>query len=247
MEKINERIKRIIWIDEKNIQCDGRDPGEFFEIHNTELYLCNSVKNAFNLIENSQEEVKKGNISYYKKKFEFNLFYVIISGSLAEEYYKELISKTKILNILPATIIYCKNVEYHKKKPYYLDKFLNPGGVTNDIQTVIDYININEYHCKPEMSIFSSLSIKNEENENNLNGGSVFIRAEKLKDIAYPILFGQLINSSLIIKDELKYYQDYLINKYPNLFYLIKPSLEKKMDIAYDILAKFYAHMYTVE
>lgn len=80
------------------------------------------------------------------KEMKFVLIYVIISGNLAEEFFKEYI---KIVNgtdikVICATIVFCSNVDFHKSKPYYMDPFLNPRGVTNDFMTIINYTTSDE-------------------------------------------------------------------------------------------------------
>ena len=63
-----------------------------------------SVNEAFQLF-----EIKK-------EVFDFRLFYVIVSGRLAEEYFNNYAEKVINMNILSASIIYCYNDSYHKKK-----------------------------------------------------------------------------------------------------------------------------------
>ena len=113
--------KRIIWID-KNI--NNTENQIFLEILKDGIkdgifYPVESVKEAFNLIRNRKESIdgKKEKI----KIFQFRLFYVIVSGSLSNDFFNEYIKTTKELTILAATIIFCGNKYIHMKKPYYLD------------------------------------------------------------------------------------------------------------------------------
>ena len=56
-----------------------------------------------------------------------------------------------------------------------------------------------------------------------------------------------MINSSFITEFELESFQCFLMDYYPELKDLIFPAREKKIDIPYYLLAKFYLRMYTNE
>ena len=72
--------------------------------HDYKITTLESVNEAFQLF-----EIKK-------EVFDFRLFYVIVSGRLAEEYFNNYAEKVINMNILSASIIYCYNDSYHKKK-----------------------------------------------------------------------------------------------------------------------------------
>ncbi len=59
------------------------------------IIILKSVKQAFDLFEQD------------KQIFEFNLFYVIVSGRYAEEFFNNYSEKVIDMNILCASIIYC--------------------------------------------------------------------------------------------------------------------------------------------
>ena len=137
MEKPNK--KKIIWIDQN---IDNEENSYTYEeftnsLPEFDIIKCKSVKETFDYIS------KK-----YESDFKFKLFYVIVSGTLSEEFFNEYVKKTLELHILCATIIYCS--EKHRKlnefKPFYLDNFLNPGKVTDSSFFVINYIKSIE--CK---------------------------------------------------------------------------------------------------
>ena len=137
MEKI------ILWIDKNMNTYDNKSTLEYFKVNlkNFSIKTFVSVSNAFKEIKNN------------KNIYEFNLFYVIVSGSLAEEFFTVYAKETQKINIIAATIVYCFNQKYHENKPYYLDPFLNPGKITNNAQSVVEYILKDECDWKNRMGI----------------------------------------------------------------------------------------------
>ena len=99
-------VKRIIWIDENVDSIENKVFLEIFEggIKNAKFYLKKSVKEAFDLIKNLREKIK-GNRRV--KIFHFRLFYVIVSGSLSNEFFSEYVKTTRELGIISANIIFC--------------------------------------------------------------------------------------------------------------------------------------------
>ena len=134
----NPKKKKVIWIDQNIDNDENKYTYEEFtnSLPEFDIIKCKSVKETFDLIEKNYEDYK------------FKLFYVIVSGSLSEEFFNEYVKKSLEMHILCATIIYCS--EKHRKmnefKPFYLDNFLNPGKVTDSSYFVIDYIKSIE--CK---------------------------------------------------------------------------------------------------
>ena len=130
MENLKKR--KIIWIDQ-NIENEGNSYTykEFtYSLPEFDIIKAKSVKEAFSIIWQNYEDYK------------FKLFYVIVSGTLSEEFFNEYVKKSLELHILCATIIYCseKNRKLNEFKPFYLDNFLNPGKVTDSSYFVIEYI-----------------------------------------------------------------------------------------------------------
>ena len=135
--------KRILWIDKNLNTFDNKSTLEYFKdnLKNYIIITFESVSNAFKEIKNN------------KNIYEFDLFYVIVSGSLTEEFFTVYAKETQKINIIAATIVYCFNQKYHENKPYYLDPFLNPGKITNNAQIVVDYILRDECDWKNGMGI----------------------------------------------------------------------------------------------
>ena len=129
-QNIDNHKETIIWLD-KNVF--NKENKFIYEIYLPRFdkfnFLCfTSVKELISFITK--------NLNY----FEFRLFYIIVSGRLAEEFYNEYVKITEKFNIIAATIVYCFQRKYHETKPYFKDSFLNSGGITFDFEDVINYI-----------------------------------------------------------------------------------------------------------
>ena len=74
-----------------------------------------------------------------------------------------------------------------------------------------------------------------------------FYYMNNLGEMAYPLLMAKNIKANLINYNELEEFQRYFIKLYPNLKQFIKPSEEKDIYVPYNILAKYYLHLYTHE
>ena len=96
--KIERNYKQIIWID----QNVNNEENKF-----TLQYFKSELKNDYNII--TLESVKQAFDLFEQEKqiFEFNLFYVIVSGRLAEEFFNNYAEKVIDMNILYASFIYC--------------------------------------------------------------------------------------------------------------------------------------------
>ena len=180
--------------------------------------------------------------------FEFRHFYVIVSGRLAESFFNSYLIIADKYNVIADTIVYCYNQKYHETKPYFMDKFLNPGGITLDFENVVNYILKDECDWK-------NIDKNYQEYIPEKKGyGDVFMNIDTSNEyeLALPILISRTINSSLIGKDEITNFQNLLINRYCKsysrpIMKLIKPSGNKNMNIPLHFLAKFFIKFYTQE
>ena len=224
--------KEVIWIDNN---CESDENQINYTIFSCNLsekeYNITTVKlvdDAFNLIENN------------KKIYFLKLFYVIVSGEQSKLFFTTYTQKNLELNILCYTIIFDNNSKFYEYEPFFQDPFLNPGGVSNDPEYICFQIKKIEYDLNQN---FPKVEIC----ERKEGFGNVFTYSNDLSGICFPLLLGKLINTTLIKEDELKKFQSFLLGNYARLKHLIKPSLEKNMEIPYHILAKFYAKIYTEE
>ena len=104
LEKDNNKI---IWIDQNVNNLENKHTLIYFKEElkdNYDIITFESVSETFNLLK------KLENI------FKFKLLYVIVSGRLAEEYFNNYAEKVIDMNILCASIVYCFNDSFHKKK-----------------------------------------------------------------------------------------------------------------------------------
>ena len=136
--KIDQNKECIIWLDQNVFNDENKATYKFYKFFLSNFnFLCfTSVDSLFSFI------IKK------KNYFEFRLFYIVVSGSLAEEYFSKYVKNSEKYNILAASIVYCLHPIYHEMKPYFEDKFLNSGGVTCDFETVKNYILKDECNWK---------------------------------------------------------------------------------------------------
>ena len=151
---------------------------------------------------------------------------------------------------MTATIIYTSkaNISNLEKNPFYGDPYLNHGKYGNSISSLVDYIK----SIQSPYYVTESIPYKNEVHTRNqisrdLEFGAQFTCLNNLEEMAYPILICKCINWSLIEKDAFENMQKYLIKNYPNLKQFIKPSQEKDILIPFNVLAKYYLYLYTLE
>ena len=150
--KIDQNKECIIWLDQNVFNDENKATYNFYKfcISNFNFLCFTSVDSLFSFI------IKK------KNYFEFRLFYIVVSGSLAEEYFSEYVKNSEKYNILAASIVYCLHPIYHEMKPYFEDKFLNSGGVTCDFETVINFILKDECNLKKIHQIYKEYKWKSQ-------------------------------------------------------------------------------------
>ena len=131
-DEMDYNKEAIIWLDKNIFNEENTSTYEDYlpKLKTFNFFRFTSVNDLFEYITNEE------NINYFK----FRLFYVIVSGSLAESFYNEYVKMTEKYNIIAATIVYCFNQKYHETKPYFKDPFLNSGGITYNFEDVVNYI-----------------------------------------------------------------------------------------------------------
>ena len=120
-----------------------------------------------------------------KDKYDFKFIYIIISGSLAEKFFDNY-NSFSYTTIIASSIVFCDDINLHSSKPYANDLYLNPGGIVNTFEEVIEYI-----HNPNDRLWHHLLSIK----ENSIDipilqdkSGNVFKCAQDLTEITLPII-----------------------------------------------------------
>ena len=227
----------IIWID---ANINNNENQETYKNNRKKFknfnFICfSSVKRAINFINEN-------------KYFDFRLVYAIVSGRLAEEFFNEYVKITETKNVVIATTVYCFKKKYHEQKPYFLDKFLNSGGIAFNFEEVVNYILKDECEWGKIPKLYKGYQPEEEKY------GNVFTTIDTTKkyELHLPILIGKLINVSLLENEDLSNFQKLLLRRYcknsnNKTNYLIKPSGNKNMDIPLHLLAKYFLRLYTQE
>ena len=235
---LNNDKDTILWLDQNVYNEENKNTYEKYlpKFKDFNFFCFTSVDKLIKYIGN--------NLNY----FEFRHFYVIVSGRLAENFFNSYLIIAEKYNVIADTIVYCYNQKYHETKPYFMDKFLNPGGITIDFENVVNYILKDECDWKNNEKNYQEYIPEKK------GFGDVFINIDTSNEyeLALPILITRTINCSLIEKDEITNFQNLLISRYCKsyskpIMKLIKPSGNKKMNIPLHFLAKFFIKFYTQE
>ena len=129
-----------------------------------------------------------------------------------------------------------------KKKNYYRDSFLNPGGIVSTPEKVIEYIRKIENKPKTIQINQNSQDYKKE------SFGFIYNYAENLSEIILPLIISHFLKSYLITKKDLEQTENNFLSMFgEKIIDYIYPQKEKKISIPLHILAKYYARLYTVE
>ena len=249
--KINRHYHtKILWRDKDINNNNTKNFKDFIrfacQLYDYDIFKINSVEQAFKFI-----TYKKGDIDIYEE-LQFKLLYIVVTDELSEEFFLEYLRRSSELNFITiTTIIYNPNKNNNKnlaKNPFYEDSYLNHGKSGNTIPSLVSYIESIQcpYYLYEKTFYTNEVKVRNQISR-DLNSGAQFTCLSSLEELAYPILICKCINCSLIEKGELENMQKILIQTYPYLKQFIKPSQEKDILIPYNILGKFYLHLYTLE
>ena len=237
-QQLNSNKETIIWLDQNIYNKENKFIYERYFPKLKEFYFFRftSVEDLIKYIEE--------NSSYFK----FKLFYVIVSGRLAESFYNEYVKISEKYNTIASTTVYCFKQKYHESKPYFMDKYLNSGGITDNFKNVVNYILKDEYGWKNIEDKFFPYKPK----EESFGDTFTFIDTLKEYELALPILNSKYINSSLLEKDDIINFQNLLISRYVGYYKtedmkFIRPSGNKNMNIPLHILTKYLINFYTKE
>ena len=179
------------------------------------------------------------------KKIRFEFVFVIINCKLFEEFAKVYNKEfTKENSVIITSIIFCDNVYAHINNKNVNDPFINPGGITDDIQGVINYIRYvqNSWYNFPKNENYLNLSVHHSE-----GFGKMFFQiVSDEKDFIIPIIWNK-ITSFKINGSNLAQLQKLLIYNHPSVKEYIYPTREKVFKITEHILAKYFLFLYTTE
>ena len=212
----------IIWI----------DPNIFGEENNS--YFNELSKKAFVIRKNTVEEAMEEIYKIY-----FQDVFIIVSGSLFPQFYKEFKTNLYRISIVPKIVIFTSNVKGLKNslgtdQNIIGDKFYNIGGIKTDLEQIKQFIkdNSNKKNKHP---------IKIDE-ENYLN----FDYLDSKEKLVLPLFYKHLI--PFITQDNQFY--NFLHTRYYNKSKEIThflDSISDLNDIPIEILSRYYVRIYTEE
>jgi len=232
--------RHIFWIDQDLEKDENK---HCLEILKKEFPLPLYEIQTFISMKTYKSFIKKEN-----KKYEFKLIYYIVSGRLADKFFESYNKSKRHSKIIAATIVYCGNKNYYSSKPYASDLYLNPGGVVTNFNEVIRYIRSeNDILWHNLINMEKTNIILPEEKQ---NFGNTFEYAESLTDVTLPIIFTEIIKKNMIQNMDIIQFNNYIFSKYldnSEIISLIKPSLEKSIDLPLKKRALFLLKLYTKE
>jgi len=211
------------------------------ELISFEFACFNNLEEPFNLI----------------LKDNFRLLFIVISGSLYQDYYYKLKENIKLIKCLPISIIYApgdlKEKIFDRKDTSILDEesfksinnsFYNLGGVCYKYESSKNFI-LNLYSF-----LQNKLEIEKEEKieETSSDGLISFEYVYSQNQLVLPLLFSELMNQEKIPDNEIQLFINFLLIKYreDNIRNLILPMLYIK-EIPHEIVAKYFRKIYTEE
>ena len=233
LDNLSKISRYIFWID-KQIKSKENQ----YYLNYLKKEFPKYIIETFDSINNFEYFLKKE-----KKVYDFKFVYIIISGSLAEEFFNIYINLTYI-NIIAATIIFCSNKSQHSSKPYANDLYINPGGIISTYEEVIEYINNPNDQLWHKLKAIKFNNILPQKKVNS--SGNKFIFAKDLSEITLPIILTQIIKKNLIHSDDIFNFEQFTFSQYrfkpgnEGIIPLIKPSLEKKIYIPLSKFSKFF-------
>ena len=181
-----------------------------------------------------------------QKQIKFEAYIIIISDQFFSKYITYLLNNS--INNIPISIVFTKNEnELKQKNEKYLNhKFYNPLGVSTTIEDLIQKIKnlINEYNEK-----INELNLGSSPPPNDYNDCFVFEYIDDECKLIFPYLYHKIMKNAKISDEEIKKTNKYILEKYgkiEEIKNLLIPLLILE-DIPSNIIAKFWARIYTLE
>ena len=240
--EIDRNVKIIVWIDQ-NIKSDWNQQ---------------KVAELKRLVKPSAIVCEASNINQAKeilgqKEFKLRLIYVIVSGSLSQEFMDEYENILRPLCIVTANIIFTTNRKAYVNKVFAQDPFFNPGGIVSQFESVIKYINEDQTEFKKALSQNFDKTTSGE----NQGYGTSFETVKNLEKLAYPAMLGQVIKESSVKLGHFNKFIKYIctsnwelpdqkLSKEDPIRYA-RPSAEKDIRLPYYLYAKFFIYLYSLE
>ena len=226
---LNDNIIIIYWIG-KDIDDNNNNKNKINNIQNCDY-------KEFDNVDTALKEVKT---------LQFKFVYFIINYELFESF-TQIYNNTYIKEIsaIIASIIITDNIYENINKKYVNDPFYNPGGITDNIEGVINYIEYkqNSYYSSPNSNV------KLSELHDGKYGEIQACIVSEAKDFIVPIIWNKIVNlkvnGSALAKLQNILNSNHNDRKECKDF--IYPTREKIMKISEHIFAKFFLYLYTLE
>ena len=256
--KINEKEKSkgiILWTD-KNVNNNENityikflKENSYYEKLHLDIICFEEIEDAFNLLYNY---------------INFNLIFVIVSGSLYPLYYQKLKQNLKYIKCLPICIIftsdklkdiYLSSNEYDNKKinafknsDNYIteeviksinNSFYNLGGVSTNFNSCINFI-FNFY-----ISLQNKFELKSI-NKSSYDDCITFEYVYTKNQLIFPFFYNEIMKKGKISDNEIQIFKNFLLvnHRENEIVNLILPMLYIK-DIPHEIVVKFFLRAYT--
>ena len=221
--------EKIFWIGE-DIDRENKNKKILRDNYNFDFDDSLDINNAFNNL----------------RKLSFEFAFVIININLFENFtkiYNEEFAKQN--RVVIASIIICDNIYDNFDKKYINHPFYNPGGITDDIKGIVNYIKYvqNSYYTSPEQEKYIDLTELHKEGF----GKMMFQIISEEKDFIIPVMWNKIITDFKIDGSKLSKLQRNLIYSHSDVKEYIYPAREKLFKISDHILAKFFLYLYTKE
>ena len=235
--EINESIKyikNIFWLDENAESIENQN---YFQL------LKNKFKNI-RLIKTEKDLFKK----IRKKKFEIGI--VILNAKSFPKYIDYLINNS--IYYIPISIIFAENDSDFKEnidekyKNYLEDEFYNPLGISTTIENIIKKIKnyLNNYGKEIE-----TINLGDSSDPKEYNDCYSFEYVDNENKFILPYLFNEIMQNAKIEYKEIKEMNKFLLENFgknEEIKNLIFPLLSLN-NIPYNIIAKFWGRIYTLE
>ena len=223
-------IKSIYWIG-NDLDENNKNKEKIKDSFRYDKYEeCDDVINAMNKI----------------KILGFDFVFVIINCDLFENFVNRYNNEfTKGIKAIISTIIFCDNVYEHINKKFVNDQFYNPGGITDNIGGIINYINYVQnsyYNGMPRDERFINLTELHKDGYGELQCQII----SEEKELIIPIIWNKIV-SLKINGTNLAQMQRIFIYNYPNYKDYIYPTREKIFKISEQLIAKYFLYFYTIE
>ena len=215
-------FSQILWID---AYVENQENSSYIK----ELESRNSSK--VTTFKNTFEAIK------FMEKIKYEETKVIISGRLYPEFVKKFKENIINMRIAPKIIVFTgsreKFLEYNKSYENNDNKFYSYGGIATSFEEIQEFL---------KEGFIPKISNKSDNNQ------FIFEYIDNKEKLMLPLFFKSLIDNTLL--DNIDQYTNYIYNTYSkqsNDITLLLNQIKSMPNIPIEILAKYYARLFTCE